>query len=228
MQAGLRNDVPPGLFPTRRASMEASRSRCVVSEEEVARDAVLRARGERLRAAASRVGIMRAAKEAGVPYTTLRDVMGHGDGKLSVIAALAQVCGVSIDWIAHGDGAEPGDAPPPPLPDTGGLDWLAQRLGAARDELVAFHASGDAMSPTLRDGDLVVARRDPGRLAAPGIYAVEIDGMPAARRLERRPDGSVLVATDNPLYENYTLTPDRASALPVIGPVVWQAGPIRG
>jgi len=199
----------------------------VVSEEEAVRDAVLRARGERLRAAASGVGIMRAAKEAGVPYTTLRDVMGHGDRKLSVIAALAQVCGVSIDWIAHGNGAEPEDATPPPLPDTGGLDWLAQRLGAARDKLVAFHASGDAMSPTLRDGDLVVARREPGRLAAPGIYAVEIDGMPAARRLERRPDGTVLVATDNPLYENYTLTPDGASALPIIGPVVWQAGPIR-
>ena len=200
----------------------------MVSDEEAARDEVLRARGERLRQSAVAVGILGAAKEAGVPYTTLRDAMGAGDGKLSVIAAVAQVCNVSIDWIAHGDGPEPPAEPPKPPLDTGGLDWLATRLGVRRDELTAFHVSGDAMSPTLRAGDVAVARREEGRVAAPGVYAVEIDGEPAARRLERRPDGSLLVATDNNLYENYTLAADAAPALPVIGPIVWQAGPVRG
>ena len=196
-------------------------------EEDGARDDVLRARGERLRAAASAVGIMRAAKDAGVPYTTLRDIMANGDGKLSVIAALARVCGVSVDRIAHGDGPD-GTPLGAGEPDTGGLDWLTNRLGVTREELVAFHAAGDAMSPTLGDGDLVVARRDDGGAVTPSVYAVEIDGAPAVRRLERRPDGSPLVATDNPLYENYVLPAGAEQTLRIIGPVVWQAGPIRG
>ena len=57
----------------------------------------LRRRGERLRTAVDALGSRRVADEAGVPYTTLRGYMAGGDMKLSVLAAVARACGITIE-----------------------------------------------------------------------------------------------------------------------------------
>ncbi len=195
----------------------------------------LRRRGERLRDAAGAIGIMRLAKDAGVPYTTLRDYMAGGDMKLSIVAQLARACGVTIDWIAHGTEADtkvtgPSASEEEPRSSRTPIDlaWLSLRLGIVAGELVAFDAVGDAMAPVIRDGDLLVARRLERAVIAPAVYAIEVDGGLVARRLEQRVDGALVVRTDNPRYDPQILSPAEEKPFRIIGPVVWQSGPIRG
>ncbi len=198
------------------------------------KEGVLRERGERLREAAGAVGIMQAAKRANVPYTTLRDYMAGGDMRLSIVAALARVCGVTVDWIANGGerGAQaaaeaPATAAPIQRPPVD-LGWLSHRLGLAAGELVSFVALGDAMEPIIRDGDVLVAHRSERVVLVPAVYAVDVGGSLVARRLEQRADATIVVRSDNARYEVEVLQPGQESAFRVVGPVVWHAGPIRG
>ena len=203
---------------------------------------VLRLRAERLRSAVGKVGAKRAAAEAGVPYTTVRDAMSGGDMRLSTASALARVCGVTVDWIANGDGiavqpASPTDGPQgrvvdgnrdaPGGPEPIGLGWLAGRLALPVAELVAFPVLGDAMEPTIRDGDILVARRSGSASVAAGIYAIEVDGSVIARRLEPRVDGTLVLGADNPRYAPQIVRSGPSRPFRVIGPVVWLSGTIR-
>ena len=192
----------------------------------------LRERGERLRDAAGAIGIMRAAKDAGVPYTTLRDYMAGGDMKLSIVAALARACGVTIDWIAHGGDRSPQGAagyaaslPTPSAPID--LGWLSHRLGLTPVELVSFVALGDAMEPVIREGDVLVAHRLERAVLVAAVYAIDLEGSLVARRLEQLVDGTVILKADNPRYEAQVVAPGQERAFRVVGPIVWQAGPMR-
>ena len=203
---------------------------------------VLRLRAERLRSAVGKVGAKRAAAGAGVPYTTVRDAMSGGDMRLSTAAALARVCGVTVDWIANGggDGVQPVDPPDGPPggvvdgrsaaagePGPIGLDWLAGHLALPVAELVVFPVLGDAMEPTVRDGDVLVARRSGSAVVVPGIYAIEVDGSVIARRLEPRVDGTLVVGTDNARYAPQVVRSGPSLPFRVIGPIVWLSGVIR-
>ena len=180
----------------------------------------LRLRGKRLRQAVDAVdavGSRRVAEAAGVPYTTLRGYMAGGEMKLSVLASVARACGVTIDWIAYGGGStvapvsSAGGDPTGRVSvaaDAGLLDLQrpAVRLGVDAGELVAFTAVGDAMEPTIRDGDLLVAR-PLERVVAPAIYAIRTGDDIAARRLEHRVDGALIVNTDNPRHGAQVIPP---------------------
>ncbi len=205
-------------------------------------DDVVRLRAERLRSAVGKIGAKRAAAEAGVPYTTVRDAMSGGDMRLSTAAALARVCGVTVDWIANGDGiavqpVNPTDGPQgrvvdgssdaPGGPEPMDLGWLAGRLALPVAELVAFPVLGDAMEPTIRDGDILVARRSGSASVAAGIYAIEVDGSVIARRLEPRVDGTLVLGADNPRYAPQVVRSGPSQPFRIIGPVVWLSGTIR-
>lgn len=60
-------------------------------------------RAERLRTAAKKAGgNITVAKNSGVPLGTLNKYLAGGEMKLANVIALAQACGVSIEWLAHG------------------------------------------------------------------------------------------------------------------------------
>ena len=197
----------------------------------------LRRRGERLRTAVDALGSRRVADEAGVPYTTLRGYMAGGDMKLSVLAAVARACSITIDWIAYGRDADPdGPAPDDPaaaatsttaLAGSPDLHRLAVRLALQPADLVAFAAFGDAMEPAIRDGDILVAQRLERARIMPAVYAIESDGGLVARRIEQRVDGTLVVSTDNPRYERQVIEPGGNRSFRVLGPVVWFSGPLR-
>jgi hypothetical protein len=76
-------------------------------------------RAERLRDAVRRAGGNKVvAKAAGIPKTTLDGYLAGGEMRLSNAVALASVTGVSLEWLACGEGhmrpPPPAAAPPPP------------------------------------------------------------------------------------------------------------------
>ena len=138
-------------------------------------------------------------------------------------------------------GARPSGAESRPVPSAGGdptgrasvaadaglldLQRPAVRLGVDAG-VGAFTAVGDAMEPTIRDGDLLVTRRLE-RVVAPAVYAIRTGDDIAARRLEHRVDGALIVNTDNPRHGAQVIPPGQERTFHIIGPIVWLSGPIR-
>lgn len=67
---------------------------------------------ERLRSLIPPRGEAAFARLAGVSQGTLRGVLQHGNPQLETLASLAKAGGVTIEWLATGEGAmRPGEAP---------------------------------------------------------------------------------------------------------------------
>lgn len=99
-------------------------------------------------------------------------------------------------------------------------DLLARVARGAPDDLALITVSGEAMTPTLRDGDLALvdqAQREPvyGK-----IHALAVDGRVLVRRLDGRP-GRLVIVSDNRAYPPLELSPAEARAVRVLGRVVW-------
>ena len=83
---------------------------------------------------------------------------------------------------------------------------------------------GDSMEPTLRDGEVILIDRQRNHMKNDGMYVFRIDNDLIVKRVERRIDGSVLIKSDNPLYDTFTLHPGEQESVDVIGRVVWHGG----
>lgn len=114
-----------------------------------------------------------------------------------------------------GDEAQHGLSFPP--------DLLRRITAAPAGGLKLLSVSGDSMSPTLEDGDLVMV--DTGRRmpSPPGIFILD-DGVGlVAKRVDAIPNTTpplLRLSSDNPAYSNYQR---RIDEVHVVGRVVWFA-----
>ena len=87
-------------------------------------------------------------------------------------------------------------------------------------DLAVIQVGGDSMWETLHDGDKVLVNRAEKRIVKPGIYILAYEGTLIVKRCQRNLEtGAVIVQSDNPDYETFTVTD--ADVLDVIGRVVW-------
>jgi phage repressor protein C with HTH and peptisase S24 domain len=100
-------------------------------------------------------------------------------------------------------------------------DWLNRRLGTKARELILIEIVGDSMAPTIEDSDLILADLAEPRFRQDGIYLLRHERSLAVKRVQRRPDGKLLVRSDNPKYEAIVV-----SDLKVLGRVIWIGGRI--
>jgi len=105
--------------------------------------------------------------------------------------------------------------------------FLKQTLRRAPQNLALLTASGDSMDPTIRDGDLLLVDTSARSIEGSRIYVLAIGGALMVKRIQLRLDGSVVVKSDNAVYEPEVLAADQTSTLNILGQVVWQAGPVR-
>jgi phage repressor protein C with HTH and peptisase S24 domain len=106
-------------------------------------------------------------------------------------------------------------------------NFLKQTLRRSPQNLALLTASGDSMDPTIRDGDLLLVDTSARRIEGSRIYVLAIGGALMVKRIQLRLDGSVVVKSDNAVYEPEVLAADQTSTLNILGQVVWQAGPVR-
>jgi phage repressor protein C with HTH and peptisase S24 domain len=105
--------------------------------------------------------------------------------------------------------------------------YLRQTLRRNPKNLALLTASGDSMDPTIRDGDLLLVDTSARRIEGSRIYVLAIGGALMVKRIQLRLDGSVVVKSDNAVYEPEVLAADQTSTLNILGQVIWQAGPVR-
>lgn len=186
------------------------------------------------------------AKTCGVSTSVLSKWrLGQSEPKLSNLVGLAQTCGVDLAWLATGAGAaKPEQAKwfgnkeanqdeyvAVPAYDSGEADiiiaafrktWIQQELRGEPGDLCQVIVGDAAMAPTLQPGDIVMIDRRDAAAAQDGLYALKIDGHARIKRLQRRPGRQIVVTSDNPAYEAYTLPLNAPSeAMEIIGRVVW-------
>jgi phage repressor protein C with HTH and peptisase S24 domain len=175
-------------------------------------------------------------------------VSGRGQPSMVSLVNLARAARVSVEWLATGQEAGAKDTrdseageytylprhlvraqagrvamQSPQIVDyiAPKSEWLMRRLGAEPKNLILMEVVGDAMSPTIDEGDLALVDLRELRYRYDGIYALRSGGEIALKRLQRRPDGRLTIHSDNPNYEPAIVT---SESITVLGRVIWIGG----
>lgn len=99
-------------------------------------------------------------------------------------------------------------------------DTLLRRLGRrSADGLICVHATGDAMEPLIRDGDLLLVDTTKTQLT-PAIFAVSSKLGFWVRRLNPGVE-SVQAVCDNPAYEPMDIGHNAMHHFEILGRVIW-------
>lgn len=105
-------------------------------------------------------------------------------------------------------------------------EWVKNVLGIPRDFLALISVQGDSMEPTLSNGDLILIDTRTSRVEDGAIYVVQYEDALLVKRLQKKYDGSVVIRSDNTLYEPEILHGEEAINLKIVGRVVWAGGVI--
>jgi len=100
-------------------------------------------------------------------------------------------------------------------------DWLKMKLDVPPEALAVVTAKGDAMSPTISSGDLVLIDVRVKEFAGEGIYWIDLDGSRAIKRVQKWPDGRLTLRADNAAYEPMTLGAGDLGRVRFLGRVLW-------
>ena len=130
-------------------------------------------------------------------------------------------CFPAMQDLTAARNALPTEAPRPPL--SFDLAWLRQEFSAAPEDICAVVLGSEAMNPTLMPSNIVlVDLRNSGHIFEEGLHLLRYGEGMVVRRLQRRPDGSVLLSCDNPAYETVQLSGEEfTQKVEIIGRVIW-------
>ncbi|WP_157235262.1 S24 family peptidase [Methylosinus sp. LW4] len=193
-------------------------------------------------------GPARILRDAGVTSSTYsRYLNGETEASGEKLGRIAEVTGVSLDWLVLDRGApifEAGAPPAIPLgPDMAQIPplrigaaaegeivgeriafprALLRRLGTEIDALEFLRARGDSMRPTIEDGAIVLIDRSQRDIIGDAVYLVSLDDGPLIRRVRRNVDGAITLISDNrACYEPERLERADAERLCVHGRIRW-------
>lgn len=178
-------------------------------------------------------------------------VSGRGQPSMVSLVNLARAVGVSVEWLATGRGVaaksktethtlDSSDYVTMPRHDLRGVgshnsiqnqqivdsinfrsDWIQRSFNVDPRSLALIEVLGDSMSPTVDEGDLVLVDVHENRFKSDGLYVLRSGGDLAVKRLQQRPDGSLMIRSDNAAYEPQLVAQDDIA---ILGRVVWAGG----
>jgi DNA-binding XRE family transcriptional regulator len=163
-------------------------------------------------------------------YNPIFLATGKGDKKLSniVVHEITPNAenGITIPVFDHKPSAGRGSMMLDSDTVIGGLtlnkDWLHKNVSYSRPtNLAVLTAYGDSMSPTFNDGDILLVDRGVEDIRIDAVYVIALNDELFVKRVQRGLDGSVLVKSDNPLYDPYHINEDAKESLQVLGRVLW-------
>jgi phage repressor protein C with HTH and peptisase S24 domain len=191
---------------------------------------------------------------------------GDAEPSRDRLVKLAQATGVTISWLAAGDGAAPdprdlgewtatqrntqlpssqashsfvffpavataaaaGSGDPWPGPATKFIgfrtDWIRNALNVDVKDIEMEVAIGDSMAPSIGNGDLLLVDISDPKIGDFGIYVLEARGERVVKRVQRKFDGTLILISDNPLYQPEEISPDLARDVKTVGKVIWRGG----
>jgi len=100
-------------------------------------------------------------------------------------------------------------------------EWVKNKLGADPKDLVLITAVGDSMEPTIHEDDLLLLNTAVNEVRDDGIYCIKNEFTLQIKRIQRMMGRELVVKSDNPAYQKFTIGPDQLGLLEVVGRVVW-------
>lgn len=162
---------------------------------------------------------------------------GRTEPDKEIALKIAQLCGVSLDYVLGFEDDAPNFSRIPVLGNTAaGIpisaiedfdsddpdDWEEISNHMARSgQYIALRIKGDSMEPRMRTGDVVIVRLQPD-VEDGDIAIVRVNGDEATcKKIKKTPEGLWLIST-NPNYDPMFYSPKDVESLPVsiIGKVV--------
>ena len=178
-------------------------------------------------AEAAGVGIAWLARGEG-PQPEIRDA--RGDARMAKTIAGGVDPERFVLLPRQAESAAAGSGTPPPVTRSEFIafshNWIRETLHLEPDDLMLETAVGESMHPTLSDQDLLLVDARDHKLREFGVYIVEYAGERLVKRVQRKLDGSLLLISDNAIYEPERIPPERTGEVVVIGRVVWCGGRI--
>ena len=98
-------------------------------------------------------------------------------------------------------------------------DYL-RSIGVTPNKAAVIDIIGDSMSGSYESGDQVLIDMGVTSLVCDGVYIFRIDTDIFIKRLQKNIDGTIEVISDNPNYNNYTITKDAGIDLHILARVV--------
>jgi phage repressor protein C with HTH and peptisase S24 domain len=130
----------------------------------------------------------------------------------------------------HAEAAAAGSSTPPAPLGSAFMalrhDWVQTNLGVDPTRLLLETALGESMTPTIRDGSMLLIDTTDQTFGNFGIYVLEINGERLVKRVQRKHDGSLVLISDNNTYQPDTVDKAAADEVTVVGRVVWAGGPV--
>jgi phage repressor protein C with HTH and peptisase S24 domain len=105
-------------------------------------------------------------------------------------------------------------------------DWLRTKFGREPAELALEIAIGESMEPQIRNGDLLLVDTTDQTFRNFGIYVIEVRGERLVKRVQRKFDGSLILISDNKVYQPESIPADLAKEVKVVGRVIWRGGEV--
>jgi phage repressor protein C with HTH and peptisase S24 domain len=105
-------------------------------------------------------------------------------------------------------------------------DWLRTTFARDPGDLALEIAVGESMEPAIRSGDLLLLDTTDRRFRNFGIYVIEVRGERLVKRVQRKFDGSLILISDNGLYQPESIPADLAKEVQVVGRVIWRGGQV--
>jgi phage repressor protein C with HTH and peptisase S24 domain len=105
-------------------------------------------------------------------------------------------------------------------------DWMRATFGREPGDLILEVAIGESMEPGIRNGDLLLIDTTDRTFRNFGIYVIEARGERLVKRVQRKFDGSLILISDNAVYQPESISAELAKEVRVIGRVVWRGGQV--
>jgi phage repressor protein C with HTH and peptisase S24 domain len=105
-------------------------------------------------------------------------------------------------------------------------NWLKSHVKfSGPDNLALITAYGDSMEGTFNDGDMLLVDRGVDDIKIDAVYVLALNDELYIKRLQRRPDGAILMISDNKRYDPYIIKNGERDKFHVLGRVLlaWNA-----
>jgi phage repressor protein C with HTH and peptisase S24 domain len=101
--------------------------------------------------------------------------------------------------------------------------WVSRNLPGANGSqtLSVLSAYGDSMQPTFNDGDILLVDTSISELRLDAVYVLAFHGELYIKRIQRRPDGSIAIISDNKVYDPIIVAATDKETVRVLGRVLW-------
>ncbi len=191
-----------------------------------------------------------AAEVAGVtPEHLASYIAGRAKPPFELIARLARAKGVSLDWLASGEGERvPGSelegfaviAQSPKDSSSGpgsyardddcrediafSRAWLSHVIRVPEERLRIVFNRGDANAPDIRDGDAMLVDTGAKTISDDAFYIFDRGGFLLTKLVEMYVDGRIALKTRNPDFGTQMLSREEAATVNVFGRVAWRGG----